>query len=123
MLLGNGQLDGARIIGRKTLELMTRNHITGNRTMAEAVNVVANNQLYAGNGFGLGFAVGLDTPAGQILATPGQYFWSGAAGTTFWIDPVEELAVVFMTQYLAWAPAPQSTLARELRAIVYGALE
>jgi CubicO group peptidase (beta-lactamase class C family) len=123
MLLGNGQLDGARIIGRKTLELMTKNHLTGNRSIAAAVAFGEDNPSYAGNGFGLGFAVGLDTTDGQIAGTPGQYFWSGAAGTCFWIDPVEELAVVFMTQYLAWSPAPRFNLARELRAIIYGALE
>ncbi len=66
--------------------------------------------------------MGLDTVDGQISGTPGQYYWSGAAGTFFWIDPVEELAVVFMTQYMAWSPAPRFNVARELRAIVYGAL-
>jgi CubicO group peptidase (beta-lactamase class C family) len=123
MLLGNGQLDGARIIGRKTLDLMTTNHLAGNRSIAAASAFGDSGSSYAGNGCGLGFAVGLDTAAGQISGTPGQYFWSGAAGTCFWIDPVEELAVVFMTQYLAWAPAPHLNFARELRAIVYGALE
>jgi CubicO group peptidase (beta-lactamase class C family) len=123
MLLGNGQLDGKRIIGRKTLELMTKNQLSGNRSIPEAAAFGEDNPLYAGNGFGLGFAVGLDTADGHISATPGQCFWSGAAGTCFWIDPVEELAVVFMTQYLAWSPAPPFNLARELRAIVYGALE
>jgi CubicO group peptidase (beta-lactamase class C family) len=123
MLLGNGRLDGARIIGRKTLELMTKNHLTGNRSIAEAVASGEPDPTYAGNGFGLGFAVRLDTADGQVSGTPGQYSWSGAAGTFFWIDPVEELAVVFMTQYMAWSPAPRFNVARELRAIVYGALE
>jgi CubicO group peptidase (beta-lactamase class C family) len=122
MLLGNGQLDGARIIGRKTLELMTKNHLTGNRSIAAAV-FGEYDPKYAGTGFGLGFAVGLDTADAQISGTPGQYYWSGAAGTFFWIDPVEELAVVFMTQYMAWSPAPRYNVARELRAIIYGALE
>jgi CubicO group peptidase (beta-lactamase class C family) len=123
MLLGNGQLDGARIIGRKTLELMTKNHLTGNRSIAGALASGEYNPSYAGNGFGLGFAVGLDTADGQISGTPGQYYWSGAASTLFWIDPAEELAVVFMTQYMATTPGTGYNLARELRAIVYGALE
>jgi CubicO group peptidase (beta-lactamase class C family) len=123
MLLGNGRLDGAQIIGRKTLELMTKNHLAGNRSIAGAMASGEYNPLYAGNGFGLGFAVGLDTVDGQISGTPGQYYWSGAAGTFFWIDPVEELAVVFMTQYMAWSPAPRFNVAHELRAIVYGALQ
>jgi len=122
MLLGNGQLDGARIIGRKTLELMTKNHLTGNRSIATAA-FGEYDPIYAGTGFGLGFAVGLDTADTQISGTPGQYYWSGAAGTLFWIDPVEELAVVFMTQHMAWSPAPRYNVARELRAIIYGALE
>ncbi len=121
MLLGKGQLDGAWIIGRKTLELMTKNHLTGNRSIAEAA-FDESDPKYAGNGFGLGFAVVLDTPDAQISGTAGQYYWSGAAGTFFWIDPIEELAVVFMTQYMAWSPAPRFNVARELRAIVYGAL-
>src|SRR6266498_1894573 len=116
MLLGKGQLDGAWIIGRKTLELMTKNHLTGNRSIAEAA-FDESDPKYAGNGFGLGFAVVLDTPDAQISGTAGQYYWSGAAGTFFWIDPIEELAVVFMTQYMAWSPAPRFNVARELRAI------
>ena len=123
MLLGNGRLDGERIIGRKTLELMTKNHLAGNRSMAEAVAFGPPDPAYAGSGFGLGFAVRLDTADSQVSGTPGHYYWSGAAGTCFWIDPVEELAVVFMTQYLAWSPGPRFNIARELRAIVYGALE
>jgi CubicO group peptidase (beta-lactamase class C family) len=122
MLLGNGTLDGARIIGRKTLELMTKNHLPGNRSISDVIASGEERTSYAGNGFGLGFAVGLDTADGQISGTPGQYYWSGAAGTCFWIDPVEELAVIFMTQYMAWSPAPKFNISRELRAIVYGAL-
>jgi CubicO group peptidase (beta-lactamase class C family) len=94
----------------------------GSRSIAGAVASGERDPSNAGHGFGLGFAVGLDTADGQISGTPGQYSWSGAAGTFFWIDPGEELAVVFMTQYLASSPAPRFNVARELRAIVYGAL-
>jgi CubicO group peptidase (beta-lactamase class C family) len=123
MLLGNGRLDGARILGRKTLELMTRNHLPNNSPIAAVIASGEERSSYAGNGFGLGFAVALDIAAGQVSTTPGEYYWSGAAGTQFWIDPAEELAVVFMTQYMATSPATRYNLARELRAIVYGALE
>jgi CubicO group peptidase (beta-lactamase class C family) len=123
MLLGNGRLEGARILGRKTLELMTKNHLTGNRSIADVNHSGEYSSSYAGNGFGLGFAVGLDTADGQISGTPGQYYWSGAAGTLFWIDPMEELVVVFMTQYMASSPVARYNVARELRAILYGALE
>ena len=123
MLLGKGRLDGARILGRKTLELMTKNHIPGNRAIYDVIHSREYRPSYAGSGFGLGFAVGLDTADGQVSTTPGEYYWSGAACTQFWIDPVEELAVVFMTQYMTTSPAARYNVARELRAIVYGALE
>jgi CubicO group peptidase (beta-lactamase class C family) len=124
MLLGRGQLDGARIIGRKTLELMTQNHIPGNKSIAGAAAADRwREPSHAGSGFGLGFAVALDTSDGQISTSPGTYYWSGAASTHFWIDPAEELAVVFMTQYMSMSPATRYNLSRELRALVYGALE
>ena len=123
MLLGGGQLEGARILGRKTLELMTRNHIEENRSIYAASASGRYDPSYAGNGFGLGFAVGLDTADGQISGSPGQYYWSGAASTLFWIDPAEDVAVVFMTQYMSLSVETRYNLARELRAIVYGALD
>ena len=123
MLLGKGRLDGARILGRKTLELMTKNHIPGNRPIYDVIASGEYRPSYAGNGFGLGFAVSLDTADGQVSTTPGEYYWSGAACTQFWIDPIEDLAVMFMTQYMAGGPATRYNVARELRAIVYGALE
>lgn len=123
MLLGEGTLDGARIMGRKTLEVMTRNHLPGNRPIPDVIHGRECPPSYAGIGFGLGFFVTLDPAENQVSGTPGQYFFSGSAGTLFWIDPVEELIVVFMTQYHAWSPGPRDNRARELRAIVYGALE
>ncbi|MGE3268298.1 MAG: serine hydrolase domain-containing protein [Chloroflexota bacterium] len=124
MLLGKGTLEGARIIGRKTLELMTRNHITGGKTIAEAATAPRwRENPQQGTGFGLGFAVTLDPAVAQVSTSPGTYYWSGAASTHFWIDPVEDLAVVFMTQYMTLSSETRLNLAREVRAIVYGALE
>jgi CubicO group peptidase (beta-lactamase class C family) len=123
MLLGNGRLDDARIIGRKTLELMTTNHIAGNRSIYDVGASGEYRMSYVGNGFGLGFAVSLGTAKNQVSTTSGEYYWSGAASTLFWIDPVEDLAVVFMTQYRPTGPDNRYNLARELRAIIYGALE
>lgn len=124
MLLGNGTLEGTRIIGRKTLELMTKNHITGGKTVGEtATSARWRENAYQGTGFGLGFAVTLDPAAAQVSSSAGTYYWSGAAGTQFWIDPTEDLAVVFMTQYMTVSPETRLNLARELRAIIYGALE
>lgn len=97
-LLRGGELDGARIIGRKTLEYMTMNHLPGGvdlQTMGEAS---ATETVMPGVGFGLGFGVVIDPPANRSLASKGEYMWGGAASTTFWVDPVEELTVIFMTQ-------------------------
>jgi CubicO group peptidase (beta-lactamase class C family) len=124
MLLGKGTLEGQRILGRKTLELMTKNHLTGGKTVAQAAtNARWQDVSRQGIGFGLGFAVALDTADGQVSESPGVYYWSGAASTHFWIDPVEDLAVVFMTQYMPTLPDTRLNIARELRAIVYGALD
>jgi CubicO group peptidase (beta-lactamase class C family) len=124
MLLGKGQLDGVRIIGPKTLDLMTRNHITGGKTIAAATSAASfQGGAYEGNGFGLGFAVALNTADGQISSSPGEFNWSGAAGTHFWVDPAEDLTVVFMTQYMSLSAQTRYNLAREIRAIVYGALD
>jgi CubicO group peptidase (beta-lactamase class C family) len=126
MLLGKGTLDGTRIIGRKTLELMTQNHITGGKSVAAAATHAApqwREPSHQGSGFGLGFAVTLDTADGQLPGSPGSFSWSGAAGTHFWIDPMEDLAVVFMTQYMPMGGGARYNLGRELRSIVYGALD
>jgi CubicO group peptidase (beta-lactamase class C family) len=124
MLLGKGTLEGQRIIGRKTLEQMTKNHLTGGKTVAQAAtNARWQDVSRQGIGFGLGFAVALDTADGQVSESPGVYYWSGAASTHFWIDPVEDLAVVFWTQYMPTLPDTRLNIARELRAIVYGALD
>jgi CubicO group peptidase (beta-lactamase class C family) len=125
MLLGQGKLEGARIVGRKTLQLMTLNHITGGKSIASAATGAwwRERPQHVGVGFGLGFAVVLDTLDRQASTTPGMFYWSGAASTYFWIDPAEELAVVFMTQYMPPDPEHLLKLRSELRAIVYGALE
>ncbi|MFN8637498.1 MAG: serine hydrolase domain-containing protein [Chloroflexota bacterium] len=124
MLLGKGTLDGQRIIGRKTLGLMAQNHITGGKTIAQAATAARWREVSRqGVGFGLGFAVALDSADSQVTDSPGSYYWAGAASTHFWIDPTEDLAVVFMTQYMSTLPETRLNIARELRAIVYGALD
>ena len=91
MLLNGGVLDGNRIVGRKTLELMASDHL--------GPNVKVNSPLMpAGHGFGLGFAVRTDKGMAPFPGSLGQFFWSGMAGTFFWIDPVEDMFAVFMMQ-------------------------
>jgi CubicO group peptidase (beta-lactamase class C family) len=116
-MLNGGELDGVRLLGRKTVELMTRNHLRGD--MADMGQPRFAESTYEGVGFGLGFSIMLDPAKAQILGTPGEYAWGGAASTAFWIDPAEELAVVLMTQLL---PSSTYPIRRELRVLAYQAL-
>jgi CubicO group peptidase (beta-lactamase class C family) len=112
MLLNGGSLDGERIIGRKTLQLMASNHL--------AADVKINGTLLApGHGFGLGFAVRTDDGMAPFAGSRGQFFWSGVAGTFFWIDPVEELFAVFMSQ----GPGQRDYTRNLVRGLVYAAVE
>jgi CubicO group peptidase (beta-lactamase class C family) len=112
MLLGGGVLDGNRIIGRKTLQLMASNHL--------GASVKVDSPLMpAGHGFGLGFAVRTQAGVAPFPGSVGQFFWSGMAGTFFWIDPVEELFAVFMMQ----GPGQREYIRNLLRGLVYAAVE
>jgi CubicO group peptidase (beta-lactamase class C family) len=120
MLLNKGELDGIRLLGRKTVELMTMNHLPDNQdltTLAQAG--MFTETAYAGVGFGLGFSVMQSPARAQISGTPGEFAWGGAASTAFWIDPVEDLIVIFMTQLM---PSSSYPLRRELRTLAYSAL-
>jgi len=120
MLLNGGSLDGVRIIGPKTLELMTANHLPGGKDLTEISVSLFTEATYAGVGFGLGFAVTLDPARTLLPGTAGDISWGGMASTYFWVDPREELIVIFMTQLMPSATYP---LRRELRTLVYSALE
>jgi len=112
MLRNGGTLDGNRIIGRKTLELMASDHL--------GPHVVTNGTLLSpGHGFGLGFAVRRDAGIAPFPGSVGQYFWSGIAGTFFWIDPKEDLFVVFMSQ----GPGQRDFTRTLVRNLVYAAVE
>jgi CubicO group peptidase (beta-lactamase class C family) len=112
MLLNGGVLDGTRIIGRKTLQLMASDHL--------APHVKVDSPLMpAGHGFGLGFAVRTHQGLAPFPGSPGQFFWSGMAGTFFWIDPAEDLFAVFMMQ----GPGQREYIRTLLRDLVYAAVE
>jgi CubicO group peptidase (beta-lactamase class C family) len=119
MLLNKGELNGVRILGRKTVEYMTTNHLPGNRDLAAMGQPTFSETSYEGIGFGLGFSVVLDPAAANVLDSPGEYAWGGAASTYFFIDPVEDLIVVFMTQLL---PSSSYPVRRQLKALVYQAI-
>jgi len=117
MMLNRGTLDGERLLGRKTIELMTANHLGGD--MASMGQARFSESNYEGVGFGLGFSVMLDPARAQIVGSPGEYAWGGAASTAFWIDPAEEMAVIMMTQL---TPSSTYPIRRELRVLTYQAI-
>lgn len=114
-----GVLGNTRILGRKTVELMTVNHLPGNTDMAGMGTPVHSETSYEGIGFGLGFSIVLDPATARHACSAGEHAWGGAASTAFWIDPVEDISVVFMTQVL---PSSSYPIRRELRSLVYQAL-
>jgi CubicO group peptidase (beta-lactamase class C family) len=112
MLRNGGTLDGNRIIGRKTLELMASDHL--------GPSVTINGTLLApGHGFGLGFAVRTQAGIAPFPGSVGQYFWSGIAGTFFWVDPKEDMFVVFMSQ----GPGQRDYTRTLVRDLVYAAVD
>jgi CubicO group peptidase (beta-lactamase class C family) len=118
-LLGGGELGGVRLIGPKTLALMTANHLPGGRDLPEMSRSLFSEATYNGIGFGLGFSVTMNPAQTLIPGSPGEYAWGGAATTSFWIDPAEELIAIFMTQVL---PSSAYPLRRELRTMVYAGI-
>lgn len=118
-LLNGGELGGVRLIGPKTLALMTSNHIPGGQSLPEVSRSLFSEAAYNGIGFGLGFAVTMRPAETLIAGSPGEYNWGGAATTSFFIDPAEELITIFMTQVL---PSSAYPIRRELRSMVYAAI-
>ena len=119
MLLNGGELDGARLIAPKTLRLMAANHLPGGQDLTRVSRSMFSESTYAGIGFGLGFATVFDQPKTLVPCSPGEFYWGGMASTAFWIDPLEDVAVVFMTQLM---PSSAYPIRRQLRTLVYSAL-
>jgi CubicO group peptidase (beta-lactamase class C family) len=115
MLLGGGELDGVRLLSPKTIGHMRTNQLPGNRDMAAMGQPVWSETSYEGIGFGLGFAVVIDPVKANIVASPGEHHWGGAASTFFWLDPVEDLWAIFLTQLI---PSSTYPIRRELRVAV-----
>jgi CubicO group peptidase (beta-lactamase class C family) len=115
MLANWGQLHGRRVLGRKTLELMTVNQLPGGATLQDVAIGGFGEAGFEGVGFGLGFAVGQGPAATTFAGSPGDFYWGGAASTAFWVDPVEDLFVVFMTQLF---PSVAYPFRAQLRALV-----
>jgi len=119
MMLRGGELDGVRLLSPRTVSLMTENQLPGGRDLEEAARDSFSETEMAGVGFGLGFAVLLDRGRNRSSAANGLFTWGGAASTSFWIDPVEDLTVTFFTQLL---PSSTYPVRRILQRAVYQAL-
>ncbi|MEI6400858.1 MAG: serine hydrolase [Actinomycetota bacterium] len=118
MLRRRGELDGHRIIGPRTLSLMRMNHLPGGKDLAALDVELLTQYGNVGVGFGLGFASTIDQVATGAL-TRGDFYWGGAASTAFWVDDVEDLWVVFMTQLM---PSGTFDFRGQLRSLVYSAI-
>ncbi|MGE5500749.1 MAG: serine hydrolase domain-containing protein [Ignavibacteriales bacterium] len=119
MLLNGGELDSVRILSPKTIRLMTLNHIPGGKELVQASRSLFSEAVFEGLGFGLGFAMTVDLARTKTPGSVGEYFWGGMASTAFWVDPVEDLTCVFMTQLM---PSNSYPIRRELRTLVYSAV-
>jgi CubicO group peptidase (beta-lactamase class C family) len=121
MMLNGGELDGARILSPKTVALFSLNFLPGGREVAEMAPPGSfSESSYDGVGFSIGCGVNVDVARTRLPGTVGEFFWGGAASTAFWIDPKEDLAVVFMTQVMG--TDARLTLRRDLRTLVYSAM-
>jgi CubicO group peptidase (beta-lactamase class C family) len=121
MMLHGGALGAARILSPKTVALFSLNHLEGDRELAEmAPPGMFSEAGYSGIGFSIGCGVNINVARTRLPGSLGEYFWGGAASTAFWIDPAEDLAVVFMTQVMG--SDARLTLRRDLRTLVYSAM-
>jgi CubicO group peptidase (beta-lactamase class C family) len=119
MLLRGGELDGVRLLGPRTLRWMTANHLPGGADLEAFGRSLYAETTFAGVGFGLGFSVVQDPLAMPYPSSPGEFAWGGAASTAFWVDPVEELTVLFFTQLL---PSSAHPIRPQLHGLVHQAI-
>lgn len=118
-LLARGALDGTRLLGPRTIDFMSTNQLPGDADLDQFGIPLYAETPFTGVGFGLGFSVTMDPVATGIASSAGEYGWGGLASTYFWIDPVEHLTAIFMTQLIPSSALPIRPL---LKQIVYGAL-
>jgi CubicO group peptidase (beta-lactamase class C family) len=119
MLLGDGQLDGIRLLAPRTIELMTRNHLPGGKDLASLNSGGFAETVFDGVGFGLGFAVTMDPGPAKTAASAGEIYWGGLASTAFWVDRSTGVTAAFYTQL---APSSTYPIRAQLRQLVYSAL-
>ncbi len=117
MLRQGGSFNGQCLIGRRTLQLMTRNFL-GGRSLAQMALGAFSETANEGVGFGLGFASTLDEVASATVGA-GDFYWGGRASTLFWVDPIEQCYAIFMTQLI---PSSTFNFRGQLKNIIYAAL-
>jgi CubicO group peptidase (beta-lactamase class C family) len=119
MLRNRGELDGARILAPKTVELMASNHLPGGADLTAIGRPLFAETTFDGVGFGLGVSVTIDPVKARVPGSIGDFGWGGAASTSFWVDPVQDMTVVWMTQLL---PSSTHPLRSQLKQLVHAAL-
>jgi len=119
MLLNGGALDGARIVSPHTLELMTANHLPGGRDLTQMSKSLFSEADNAGMGFGLGFGTAIDAPATMLPGNNGEYYWGGMYSTAFFVDPHDDVIMIFMAQLM---PSSSYPVRREIKTMLYSAL-
>jgi CubicO group peptidase (beta-lactamase class C family) len=119
MLLNGGELDGARLLGSRTLRYMASNHLPGRADLETFGRPLFAEVTFAGVGFGLGFAVNQDPLAQKVLSTAGEFNWGGLASTAFWVDPADRVTALFFTQMI---PSSTYPIRSQFRQLVYQAL-
>ncbi|MEM1435223.1 MAG: serine hydrolase domain-containing protein [Pseudomonadota bacterium] len=119
MLQNGGELDGQRIIGSRTIELMTRNHLPNNEDLTRWALGSFSETANEGSGFGLGVSVNLGSERTGEIGSLGEYSWGGAASTVFWIDPKEDLIAIFLTQLM---PSSTFNFRGQLKSLIYSSI-
>jgi CubicO group peptidase (beta-lactamase class C family) len=119
MLLNGGTLDDVQIISPKTLELMTANHLPGGKDLTETSQSMYSEADNAGIGFGLGFAVNMTPHTTLVPGSSGEFYWGGMFSTAFFVDPVEDVIMIFMTQLM---PSNIHPIRREIKTMLYAAM-
>ena len=118
MIRRGGEFEGARILGPRTIKLMRQNHLKDGKDLTQMAIGGFSETANEGVGFGLGFATTLDRVKSGSIAS-GDFYWGGAASTIFWVDDVEDLVVVFMTQLM---PSGAFNFRGQLKSIVYSSI-
>jgi CubicO group peptidase (beta-lactamase class C family) len=120
MLRRGGELDGTRLLGPRTIAYMTQNHLPDGQDLVSLATAGGFSETrYDGVGFGLGVSVVIDPVRAQVPTSVGEYGWGGMASTAFWINPAEDLVVIFLTQLM---PSTTFDFRGQLKAIIYGAI-